>query len=69
VVFARRVVVPRSLSVGPAGIVIAVIVGFEVYGIGGSIYGAILAIFGIALLDAAGSRPAVLDPVDADAVG
>jgi predicted PurR-regulated permease PerM len=69
VMIARRIVVPRSLSVGPAPIVVAVIVGFEVYGIGGAIYGAVLAIFGVALVDAAGSRPPVLDPVDADAVG
>ena len=52
--FSRRVVAPRSLVVGPAVIVIAVIVGFEIYGIGGAIYAAILAIFGIAVLDAAG---------------
>jgi predicted PurR-regulated permease PerM len=53
-VFTRRIVVPRSLSVGPAVIVISVIVGFEIYGIGGAIYAAILAVFGIAVLDAAG---------------
>jgi predicted PurR-regulated permease PerM len=52
--FGRWVVVPRSLSVGPAAIVIAVIVGFEVYGIGGAIYAAVLAVFGVAMLDAAG---------------
>jgi isopenicillin N synthase-like dioxygenase/predicted PurR-regulated permease PerM len=52
--FSRGVVVPRTLAVGPAPIVIAVIVGFEVYGIGGAVYGAILAIFGVAFLDAAG---------------
>ena len=52
--FSRRVVVPRSLAVGPAVIVIGVIVGFEIYGIGGAIYAVILAIFGIAILDAAG---------------
>lgn len=51
----RRIVVPRSLSVGPAAIVVAVIVGFEVYGIGGALYAAILAIFGTAVLDAAGN--------------
>ncbi|MGH9213900.1 MAG: AI-2E family transporter [Acidimicrobiales bacterium] len=53
--FIRSVVVPRSLAVGPAAIVIGVIVGFEVYGIGGALYAAILAIFGVAILDAAGS--------------
>jgi putative heme transporter len=60
-VFLRQVVVPRSLVVGPAAIVIGVLVGFEIYGIGGAIYSAILAIFGVALLDAAGSQ----EPFDA----
>jgi putative heme transporter len=53
-VFLRKVVVPRSLAVGPAAIVIGVIVGFEIYGIGGALYAAIFAILGVALLDAAG---------------
>ncbi len=48
----RRLVAPRSLTVGPAAIVIALVVGFEVYGVGGAFYGAALAIFGVALLDA-----------------
>lgn len=64
VLFTRRVVVPRSLAVGPAVVVIAVIVGFEVYGIGGALFAAVLAIFGIAMLDAAGE---VGDADDADA--
>jgi predicted PurR-regulated permease PerM len=50
----RRLVVPRSLVVGPAVILIALVVGFEVYGVGGALYGAALATFGAALLDAAG---------------
>lgn len=54
VLFTRRVVVPHTLTVGPAVVVIAVIVGFEVYGIGGALFAAVLAIFGIAMLDAAG---------------
>jgi predicted PurR-regulated permease PerM len=58
VLFTRRVVIPRSLSVGPAVVVIAVIVGFEVYGIGGALFAAVLAIFGIAILDAAGELAA-----------
>ena len=52
----RRVVAPWSLSVGPAAILIALVVGFEVYGVGGAYYGAALAVFGVALLDAAGER-------------
>jgi predicted PurR-regulated permease PerM len=55
-VYTRRVVVPRSLTVGPAAVVIAVILGFEVYGVGGALYAALLAIFGVALLDAAGEQ-------------
>lgn len=54
VVYTRRVVVPRSLAVGPAVVVIAVIVGFEIYGIGGALFGSVLAIFAVAMLDAAG---------------
>jgi predicted PurR-regulated permease PerM len=50
----RRMVAPWSLSVGPAAILIALVVGFEVYGVGGAYYGAALAVFGVALLDAAG---------------
>jgi predicted PurR-regulated permease PerM len=53
----RRVVAPRSLTVGPAAILIALVVGFEVYGVGGAFYGAALAVFGVALLDAAGEHP------------
>ncbi|MGH9041212.1 MAG: AI-2E family transporter [Acidimicrobiia bacterium] len=54
----RRLVAPRSLTVGPAAILIALVVGFEVYGVGGAFYGAALAVFGVALLDAAGEHPA-----------
>jgi predicted PurR-regulated permease PerM len=59
----RRVVAPWSLSVGPAAILIALVVGFEVYGVGGAYYGTALAVFGIALLDAAG------EPLPSRAVG
>lgn len=53
VVALHRVVVPRSLTVGPAVIVIALVLGFDVYGVGGAYYGAALAVFGVAALDAA----------------
>ncbi len=52
----RRLVYRRSLVVGPAAIVITMIVGFEIYGIGGAFYGAALAVFAMAALDAAGDR-------------
>jgi predicted PurR-regulated permease PerM len=66
VVFNRRVVVPRSLSVGPAVVVIAVIVGFEIYGVGGAVFAAILAIFAIAMLDAAGGVVEAAEAEDAE---
>jgi predicted PurR-regulated permease PerM len=53
-VVVRRLVVPRSLVVGPALILIALVVGFEVYGVGGAFYGAALVTFAVAALDAAG---------------
>ena len=67
VIFTRRVVVPRSLTVGPAVVVIAVIVGFEVYGIGGALFAAVLAIFAIAMLDAAGGVVVAAEAEDAEA--
>lgn len=58
----RRVVAPRSLTVGPAAILLALVVGFEVYGVGGAYYAAALAVFGVALLDAAGEHPRSRQP-------
>jgi predicted PurR-regulated permease PerM len=49
----RKVVAPRSVVVGPAAIVIALVLGFEIYGVGGAFYGGALAILGVAYLDAA----------------
>ena len=54
----RRVVTARSLSVGPAVIVIALVLGFDAYGVGGAYYGAALAVFGVAGLDAVGRSQA-----------
>jgi predicted PurR-regulated permease PerM len=45
-----------SLVVGPAAIVIALIIGFEVYGFGGAFYSAALAVYAVAALDAASHR-------------
>lgn len=67
IVFVRQVVVPRSLSVGPAVVVIAVIVGFEIYGIGGALFGSVLAIFAIAMLDAAGGVIEAAEAADEEA--
>lgn len=50
----RRLVTPRTLRPGPAVIVIALVLGYEVYGAGGAFYGAALMVFVIAGLDAVG---------------
>jgi predicted PurR-regulated permease PerM len=52
----RRLVAARSLVVGPAVVVIALVVGFDVYGVGGAFYGMALAVFGVAALDAVGQE-------------
>lgn len=46
----------RSVRVGPAVPLIVALLGFELYGIGGSIYGVALAVIGLAALDAAGQE-------------
>lgn len=50
----RRFVIPRSLVVGPAVVLIALVLGFEVYRFGGAYFGAALAVFAVAGIDAAG---------------
>lgn len=52
----RRVVAPRSLVVGPAVLLIALVLGYDGYGVGGACFGAVLAVFGVAALDAAGQE-------------
>lgn len=51
----RRFVTPRTLVVGPAVIVISVVLGYEVYGIGGAAYTAALAVFAVSALDVGGA--------------
>jgi len=60
------VVAPRSLVVGPAPVVIAAVLGFELYGIGGAFYGAVLAVFAVALLDAASLSRRLAPPAPTD---
>ncbi len=50
----RKVVCRRSLVVGPAVILIALVLGYDIYGVGGAYYSAAIAVFGVAALDAAG---------------
>ncbi len=51
VLVGRRLVEPHSLRVGPALIVVVGMVGADIYGLGGAVYGVLLATFGVALLD------------------
>lgn len=67
-VFNRLVVHPRSLRVGPAPIVIGVLLAFEVYGLGGVAVALVLVVFGVAALDSlpeSDPAPAKADPEQA----
>ena len=44
----------RSVRVGPTFPLVVGLLGFELYGLGGSVYGIALAVIGLAALDAAG---------------
>lgn len=56
-VIVHRYVDARTVRVGPAVIVIVALVGFEVYGFGGTFYGVALAVFGVAALEVATAAP------------
>ena len=49
----KRWVQPRSLYVGPAVIAIVGLIGFDLYGLGGLLFGSIIGVFLLALGDAA----------------
>lgn len=51
----RPIVDARSVRVGPAIPIIVGLLAFELYGIGGAVYGVALAVLGLAALDAVGS--------------
>jgi predicted PurR-regulated permease PerM len=52
---ARTAIEPRSMRVGPAVLVIVVLVGSDLYGIGGALVGAVAAIVAVAVIEARGS--------------
>lgn len=56
----RPLVDPRTVRLGPAAATIVGLLGFELYGIGGAVYGIALTVITLAALDAAGH-----DDVDA----
>lgn len=45
---------PRTVRLGPAAATVVGLLGFELYGIGGAVYGIALAVIALAALDAAG---------------
>ena len=45
---------PRTVRLGPAAPIIVGLLGFDLYGIGGAIYGIALTVIGFAALDAVG---------------
>ena len=48
----KRVIQPRSLYIGPAVMAIVGLIGFDLYGLGGLLFGAAIGVFLIALGDA-----------------
>jgi predicted PurR-regulated permease PerM len=56
VAIVRRWVDPRTVRLGPAAATVVGLLGFELYGVGGAVYGIALAVIALAALDAAG-RP------------
>jgi putative heme transporter len=57
---------PRTVRLGPAAATVVGLLGFELYGAGGAVYGIALTVIALAALDAAGEiRPT--DSVDSDA--
>jgi predicted PurR-regulated permease PerM len=50
----RPVVDARSVRVGPTVAVVVALLGFELYGVGGAVYGVALAVIGLAALDELG---------------
>ena len=62
-----RSITRRTLYVGPAMMVIAYLVGSDVYGLGGAVFGTAITVFGIALVEAVADQRGVdLRPEDAD---
>lgn len=55
IVFTRHFVHPRSVRVGPAAIVVLALIGLDLYGLGGAMFGGLVAVVLVALADVMGS--------------
>jgi predicted PurR-regulated permease PerM len=70
----RQVIQPRSLYIGPAIMAMVGLIGFDLYGIGGLLFGAVIGVFLIALGDAAantavfGASPSRIVTTEGEAV-
>ena len=58
----RPVVDTRTVRVGPTVAVIVALLGFELYGVGGAVYGVALAVIGLAALDELGRLRGAPEP-------
>ena len=58
----RRRVDARTLRVGPAAVVLSLLMGYAIYGIGGAVYGTSIAVFAMALADATATAGAPVPP-------
>ncbi len=60
----RRQVDDRSIRVGPAVPIVVAILGFGIYGIGGALYGCVLAVLALAMADQLRPGEAIPTPLD-----
>jgi predicted PurR-regulated permease PerM len=60
----RRQVDDRSIRVGPAVPIVVAILGFGIYGIGGALYGCVLAVLVLAMADQLRPGEAIPTPLD-----
>lgn len=65
----HRYIDARTVHVGPAVIVIVALIGFEVYGFGGTFYATALAVFAVAALEAATAESSAPGTAAADTAG
>jgi len=63
-----RSITRRTLYIGPAAVVIFFLLGYDVYGVGGAVFGTAIGVFALALLDAFAedAGPRDLPPAEAD---
>ena len=66
-IMVQRRLTGRVIYVGPALVTVVFLLGFDVYGIGGALFGTAIAVFAMALADAIGTDDPEVDAVPAQA--